>query len=153
MTALSDLLKTKIAITTHIHFADSDGDTISNYGFDYGGCTIEAGYKLDDTFIRLQASGICGETANGQFVDVGPGMMFDDFCHVHFSNVDNMLSGTFFLNEMGKVFENLAKEHPNKDLHPLAKVIDKMGTALYKLSSNAKLLNKHPKKFHYPKPL
>lgn len=152
MTTLSDLLKTNITITTLIEFADNDDDIIPDYQFEIGECTIESCYELDDAVIRLQASGIFGETANGQIVSVTPSTQFDDFCLVHFSNVDNVMSGTFYLNEMGEVFDKLAKEYPNKDLHPLANAINKMATNLFKMSFNAKLLNKHPKEVRRPLP-
>ncbi len=152
MTTLSDLLKTNIAITTLIDFADNDDDIIPDHQFSIGECTIEASYELDDAVIRLHASGICGETVNGQIVDVMPSTQFDEFCRVHFSNVDSLLNRTFYLNEMGEVLDNLAKEYPNKDLQPLANTIDKMANTLFNLASNAKLLDKHPKDVRRPLP-
>ncbi len=152
MTTLSDLLKTNIAITTLIDFADNDDDIIPDHQFSIGECTIEASYELDDAVIRLHASGICGETVNGQIVDVMPSTQFDEFCRVHFSNVDSLLNRTFYLNEMGEVLDNLAKEYPNKDLQPLANTINKMANTLFNLASNAKLLDKHPKDVRRPLP-
>lgn len=152
MTTLSDLLKTNIAITTLIDFADNDDGIIPDYQFSIGECTIEASYELDDAVIRLQASGICGETVNGQIVDVMPSTQFDEFCGVHFKDVDNVLCGNFPLADMGEAFDKLAKEYPSKDLQPLANAIDKMANTLFNLASNAKLLDKHPKDVRRPLP-
>lgn len=152
MTTLSDLLKTNIAITTLIDFADNNDGIIPDYQFSIGECIVDASYELDDAIIHLQASGICGETVNGQIVDVMPSTQFDEFCRVHFSNVDSLLNRTFYLNEMGEVLDNLAKEYPNKDLQPLANTIDKMANTLFNLASNAKLLDKHPKDVRRPLP-
>lgn len=136
-------------ITLLINCAD-ENNNIPNQVFGIRSCTIESVYQKDDTTISLSASGFTGEFSDGNIINAMPSAQFDDFCRVSFNAVNSILIKSFFLDEMDVRLCDLAKEYPLYDhINELRAKISKMANTIYNLSGNAKLLNKHPKKFRH----